>query len=156
MNNDQFARTAKKILFCTDFSANANIAFAYAIEQAQFCRQSELHLLHVVPEPDAQFWNTYLYEAENVDSKAQLDMTQKIRDAYTSRLPDNLNMQVHIRAGIEYEQILELAEKEAIDLIVIGRQGHSRIGRILFGDVTSKIATHATCAVLIVPLTNDK
>ena len=39
-----------------------------------------------------------------------------------------------------------------VDLIVMGRQGQSSIGKVLFGNVTEKITRKAPCAVLVVPL----
>ena len=57
----------KRILFCTDFSDNADRAFAYAIDAAVRRPGCTFYLLHVIPEPDAQFWRTYIYEVEGVD-----------------------------------------------------------------------------------------
>ncbi|MFW6287055.1 MAG: universal stress protein, partial [Candidatus Sumerlaeota bacterium] len=77
----------KNILFCTDFSENADFAFEYAVDVAGRRPGSTLHLLHVIPEPEAQFWQTYLYEVKDVDSKAREEMLQKIDRTYRSRLP---------------------------------------------------------------------
>ncbi|MCA1808102.1 MAG: universal stress protein [Lentisphaerae bacterium] len=38
------------------------------------------------------------------------------------------------------------------DLLVIGRQGRSSLGRVLFGNVTEKVVRKARCAVLVIPL----
>ena len=61
----------QKILFCTDFSENADYAFDFAVDAAVRRPGCTLYLLHVIPETDAQFWKTYLYEVENVDQKAK-------------------------------------------------------------------------------------
>ena len=64
-----------RVLYCTDFSENASRAFAYALEAAALRKGSELHLIHVIPEPDAQFWKSYIYDAEgDVDEKAKKDI----------------------------------------------------------------------------------
>ena len=61
-------------------------------------------------------------------------------------------MRIEIRVGKDYEQILEFAKTKQIDLIVIGRQGHSTIQKALFGNVAEKIVRKAGCAVLVIPL----
>ncbi|HOD52626.1 MAG TPA: universal stress protein, partial [Candidatus Hydrogenedentes bacterium] len=56
----------ERILFCTDFSENAEFAFDYALDASVRRPGSILYIFHVIPEPDAQFWKTYLYEVEDV------------------------------------------------------------------------------------------
>ncbi len=45
--------------------------------------------------------------------------------------------------------IVELAEEEGYDLIVIGNKGRSAINRFLLGSVSSKVVHHAPCNVLL-------
>ena len=77
----------KKILFCTDFSENSDAAFYYALNIAEGNPGSELIILHIIPEPDAQFWKSYIYEVDDVDEKAKSDIDEKIREAYLSQIP---------------------------------------------------------------------
>lgn len=143
--------TYHRILFCTDFSENADTAFDYAVNMARAAPGSALFLLHVIPEPEAQFWKTYLYEVDEVDRKARQDIDAKIDTCYRARLPEGINLEVCIAIGRESSMILEIARDKAADLIVIGRQGRSDIGKVLFGNVTERIARKAECPVLIVP-----
>lgn len=143
----------KRIVFCTDFSENADFAFDFALEQARRSPESTITLLHVVPEADAKFFNTYLYEVDNVDSKARQDMDEKIRAAYVSRVPAGVKMETEIRSGAEADNILECAADKNADLIIIGRQGHSSLGKVFFGAVTEKVVRKSRCPVLVVPLT---
>jgi len=46
--------------------------------------------------------------------------------------------------------IVELAEEEGYDLIVIGNKGRTAVNRFLLGSVTSKVMHHASCNVLLV------
>jgi nucleotide-binding universal stress UspA family protein len=46
--------------------------------------------------------------------------------------------------------IVEEAEKEKVDLIVIGSRGLGRFKRLLLGSVSTGVANHANCAVLVV------
>ena len=68
---------AQRILFCTDFSENANFAFNFAVDAAIRRPGSQLYLLHVVPESEAQFWKSYIYEVEGVDAKPGMTWTNE-------------------------------------------------------------------------------
>ena len=46
--------------------------------------------------------------------------------------------------------IVEIAEEEGYDLIVIGNKGRSAVNRFLLGSVTTKVMHHAPCNVLLV------
>jgi nucleotide-binding universal stress UspA family protein len=110
----------------------------------------------VVPEPDAQFWKTYIYEVDNVDSKAKHDIDAKIQESYLPRVPKGVNLEIAIEVGKDYAKILEFADQKDVDLIIIGRQGRSSFGKVFFGSVTEKVTRKAKCAVLVVPLTYEQ
>lgn len=143
----------KRILFCTDFSENADFAFDFAIDGAMRRPGCTLYLLHVIPEPDAQFWKTYLYEVDQIDDKAKHDIDAKIAETYLPRVPEGLDFRVEMRIGRDYIKILEFAKENDMDLIIIGRHGRSALEKVLFGNVTEKVARKAECAVLVIPLT---
>ncbi len=146
----------RRILFCTDFSENADFAFSFAVDAAGRRPGCELYLLHVIPESDAQFWKTYIYEVEGVDNKAKQDIDERIDKTYRPRLPEGVELKVEIRVGKDHQQILEFAREKQIDLIVLGRHGRRALEKTLFGAVTEKVASRAECAVLVVPLTYRK
>ena len=72
----------------------------------------ELYLLHVIPETDAQFWKTYVYEVEDVDNKAKRDMDQRIQEAYLSRVPEGVNLKIEYRVGKDWQEILDFAQQD--------------------------------------------
>ncbi len=140
---------SRHVLFCTDFSANADGAFALAVEEAARAPDSRLTLLHVLPEPEAQFWKSYIYEVENVDAKARADIDRKLEADYRPQVPEGLDFQTCFRTGNPAQTILDVAREESVDLVVLGRQGH---GSVFYGNVASRVARHADCPVLIVPM----
>ncbi len=142
----------QRILFCTDFSPNADFAFDMALDSAQRRPESILYLLHVIPEADAQFWKSYLYEIDDVDEKARKDIDTRIAQVYRPRIPEGVHFEAEVRSGRDYQVILDFAREKNIDLIIMGRQGHSQLEKVLFGNVTEKVARKADCAVLIIPL----
>lgn len=142
----------RKILFCTDFSENADFAFDFAVDAAIRNVGCTLYLLHVIPEPEAQFWKGYIYEVGDMDAKARADIDQAIDTGYRPRVPAGVTFQVEMRIGEAARMILDFAEQEGIDLIILGRQGRGAITQWLLGNVTGKVARKATCPVLVVPM----
>ena len=100
----------RKILFCTDFSDNADFAFDFAVDAAIRNTGCALCLLHVIPEPDAQFWKGYIYEVGDMDAKARADIDAKIDSVYRPRVPADLPFRVEMRVGAAAKTILEFAE----------------------------------------------
>jgi nucleotide-binding universal stress UspA family protein len=146
----------KRILFCTDFSESADAAFEFALDAAIRRPGSTLYLLHVIQEPEAQFWKSYMAEVDNVDAEAKKAIDAKVAAAYLARVPAGLDLKLEFRIGPDAATILEFARTERIDVIILGRHGHSRVGQALFGSVAEKIVRKAECAVLVVPLSYAK
>jgi nucleotide-binding universal stress UspA family protein len=53
--------------------------------------------------------------------------------------------------GDPAELIVAAAESEAADMIVIGTHGRGRIGRLVLGSTSARVAEEARCQVVIVP-----
>jgi nucleotide-binding universal stress UspA family protein len=53
--------------------------------------------------------------------------------------------------GEIFERVVDLAEAENCDLIIMGRRGMSRIERTLVGSVTARVIGHSQRDVLVVP-----
>jgi nucleotide-binding universal stress UspA family protein len=155
-NHNTLKTIFQRILFCTDLSENADFAFAFALDAARRRPGSELYILHVIPETEAQFWKTYVYEVEDVDNKAKRDLDERMQKIYLSDLPAGVNVKVEYRIGKDWQEILDFSRHKQIDLIVMGRQGSSALQKALFGNVTEKVVRKADCAVLVVPLTYQK
>jgi nucleotide-binding universal stress UspA family protein len=56
----------------------------------------------------------------------------------------------YARPGDPAEAILEVAEEQRADLIVVGSKGMHSNRRFLLGSVPDKVSHHASCSVLIV------
>jgi nucleotide-binding universal stress UspA family protein len=141
-----------RILFCTDFSESADAAFEFALDAVVHRPGATLCLLHVIHEPEAQFWKSYLYEVDNVDADARRAIEARLTTTYLARVPAGVECRVEFRVGPDAATILEFAAAERMDLIVLGRHGHGGVGQALFGSVAEKVVRKAHAAVLVVPL----
>ena len=57
---------------------------------------------------------------------------------------------VHVLRGDPADAILDVAEEQGSDLIVVGNKGMTGAKRFLLGSVPNKVSHHAPCSVLII------
>ena len=61
-----------------------------------------------------------------------------------------LAVRTYAREGDPADAILDVAEEQGADLIVVGNKGMTGARRFLLGSVPNRISHHAPCSVLIV------
>ncbi len=54
---------------------------------------------------------------------------------------------------LKIDKILEVAEQEGVDLIIVGNKGMTGAKRFLLGSVPNKVSHHAPCSVMIIRTT---
>ena len=81
------------------------------------------------------------------------------RDAKRSKRPPTalreagVDVETHAREGDPADAILDVAEEENADLIVVGNKGMTGAKRFLLGSVPNKVSHHAPCSVMIIRTT---
>jgi nucleotide-binding universal stress UspA family protein len=119
---------------------------------------SEIIFLYVVVSP-------YHYEYANLTgivTPKQIDMIiqnakeeakdwlNKTEDMVKKENPDvKLFTKVIVTEIAVYGEIIQYAEQENIDLIVIGTRGRSGVKKLLLGSTASGVVTYANCPVLV-------
>ena len=58
---------------------------------------------------------------------------------------------LELEAGAIAETIMDAAQGEDANMIVMGKRGLSRLSGLLVGSVSQKVVSAATCAVIVVP-----
>src|ERR1043165_3280612 len=130
--------TFKRILFPTDFSQNANHALLHAVRLADF-NKGEVIVQHVVNNYFDKYphWAT-LFDVHELQKHMDIfgaeEMT-KILEPYAG----NVSIRRVISKGKPADEIVELAEKELVDLIVMGSAN---------GVITNKVIRSTTRPVL--------
>jgi nucleotide-binding universal stress UspA family protein len=94
--------------------------------------------------PDDVQWQ--VTPREDVDSMLD-DAVEVVTDAGVK------DVHKHAREGDPADAILDVAEEQGADLIVVGNKGMSGAKRFLLGSVPNKVSHHAPCSVLIVRTT---
>jgi nucleotide-binding universal stress UspA family protein len=64
-----------------------------------------------------------------------------------------VEVSAYARQGDAADAILDVAEEQAADVIVVGNKGMTGAKRVLLGSVPNKISHHAPCSVMIIRTT---
>lgn len=132
------------ILFATDFSEGSKKALPYALGFAQES-QARLTLIHVIGEGSVTAM--YLHDQLMKQSRAQLDAMVPAQGV-------SFPLDLEVVSGYPVEEILHFAQKNQVDLIVLGVHKASRFGAHtsahLPWTIASTVVCHAKCPVLTV------
>lgn len=134
-----------KILVPLDGSEIAEQAIERAVDVARQY-QAELHFVRAFSMPiiaPSACAAVDLNEIKAAQNKA-------VREYLNSHAVDELDCYFHALEGDAGESILNLADNENYDLIVLTTHGRSGISRWIFGSIAEKIVRHANCPVMTV------
>lgn len=141
----------KKILVPTDGSQLAHAAAEFAADLAKVHGAAITGLFVIDPFPyigigDASAVGLQAYMA---DAQASAERSLgDIRQCCEARgVPFDADT---IERNATYEGILETAQAEACDLIVMGSHGRKGVQALILGSVAQKVLTHAKVPVLII------
>ncbi len=133
----------KKILVGTDGFGPASKAVARAAALAEDSG-AELIVVHVARPPEAPPSSPLRDAASRPGADAGRGILQDVQKKYGERITIHPVM----REGEPAEVLLDVAEEESVDLVVVGNRGMSK--RFSLGVVPNQISHHAPCHVLIV------
>ena len=131
-----------KILFPTDFSHTGDAALGYATALAKATGASLL-IVHV-EEPPMAYGGGEMYYGVTEPDYAELErMLQQIKPSDPS-----VPCQRRLAPGEPARPIVEIAQEEGVDLIVLGTHGRTGLRRLLMGSIAEAVVRRATCPVL--------
>jgi nucleotide-binding universal stress UspA family protein len=147
-----------KILVAIDGSEQSMHAADYAIAMAKKEDNSKIIALHVLFSQTGYVYSTTMFGLITPSSinKIQEDTkheAQQWLDKIKEKISENdieLITEVVVSPTSVVGEIVDYAEHENVDLIVIGSRGRSGFKRLLLGSTASGVVTYATCPVLVV------
>lgn len=154
MNDSIFS----KILVPVDGSINSMKAIDYAVNVAEKYK-SEIIALHVLysqtgfafhKETVAGTITSSSLNDLNLEAKQEAEKWFKEINKRAEKMNVQVKTEVVFTVISIIEGILTYAEKENIDLIIIGSKGKSGWKKLIVGSVASGISTYAHCPILIV------
>jgi nucleotide-binding universal stress UspA family protein len=81
------------------------------------------------------------------------DVEATLSDASEAINEAGVKVETFAREGDPADAILDVAEEQGADLIVVGNKGMTGAKRFLLGSVPNKVSHHAPCSVLIIRTT---
>ena len=84
---------------------------------------------------------------------AREDVEATLREAEERIKDAGVEVETFARQGDPADAILDVAEEQDADLIVVGNKGMSGAKRFLLGSVPNKVSHHAPCSVMIIRTT---
>lgn len=140
----------KKILFATDYSEASQHALQYGSWLAK-CTAGRLYIVHVSerePYPVGE-----LFDEEPKPNTEEIDRLKSV-------VPEDASVpyEHHVLYGEPgsaevtkpAKVIVDFANKENVEMIVLGTHGRSGFGRMLMGSVAESVVRHAHCPVITV------
>lgn len=141
----------KKILLPTDGSDTSLEALRYT---SSFAKEYNVTVcLMTVVETHHSIYDVYADEIalDLQESKIASLVNKRLDDTEKKARELGIENIVKIaRFGIPYQEIVNIANEEGVDLIVMGTHGRSGIAHFLIGSVTEKVIRTAPCPVLVV------
>jgi nucleotide-binding universal stress UspA family protein len=138
----------RRILVPIDFSKYSQNALTYAVALAEKF-DAELYLLHVVQNLAVFFPDILAVSAPSTE-----ELNQSVRRALDRVIQEsrmgNLKVHTEVRQGTPFYEIINYAQENTIDLIVMGTHGRTGLVHVLMGSVTEKVVRKSPCPVLTV------
>ena len=141
--------TIKKILAPTDLSELSCIGLRHALEMGRL-RGTEVIVYHVIDLADQ-----WAKPEHSGPVREMLECHKQSLDKFLrEKFPDEMNL-TEVRQLVEFggavDNIIEKAEAEEVDRIVMSSHGRTGIDHMLIGSVSEKVIARASCPVLIMP-----
>ena len=132
-----------RILACTDFSEDSDLALIYAFSAASEY-DAELTLLHVLEKAPRQ--------ARTDEEIAEA--TERLDKVVPPAGLKALKIKTAVRIGKPYQQIIQFAQEAQIDMVTMGVRGRGALDIAVFGSTTYRVMQLGPCPVLTVGETN--
>ncbi|MDQ6605839.1 MAG: universal stress protein [Actinomycetota bacterium] len=144
------------IVVGTDGSDTAKTAVRYAIDLARELGARLQIVSAYEPVADQRLRNDRLDAPEDLQWMINLreDVLAQLEEAKEdATIAGVTKVETFARQGDAADAILDVAEEQRSDLIVVGNRGMTGAKRFLLGSVPNKVSHHAPCSVLIVRTT---
>ena len=143
----------EKVLFCTDFSEVSDCAFIYAFGIAKR-DQAVLYILHVIPPVSLPYVaDAYMTreQLQKIEADKQKGLEKMFDDKYLNYIKDKAKVKIVMKSGREDDEIIDFAQKEKMDLLVIGTKGKTGIEHTFLGSVAEKVIRRSPIPVFVIP-----
>jgi nucleotide-binding universal stress UspA family protein len=144
-----------RIVVGTDGSETAKRAVQEATELAKHTGASLDIVSAFEPVPSSRLREERLQAPSDIEHAVNPheDVNAILAEAEGDVTGSGVAVRTFARQGEPADAILDVAEEENADLIVVGNKGMTGAKRFLLGSVPNKVSHHAPCSVLIIRTT---
>ena len=140
----------RHILAPTDFSEYSKQAVASALELAKKfgAKLSILHIVELPPYPVEGYVPPSLTPTflEDLERQASQELAQVVPEAESA----GVEVARLVAVGSPYRKIIDMAEAEQVDLIVMATAGRTGFSRLVMGSIAERVVRTASCPVLTI------
>ena len=139
----------KNILVPIDFSPLSLKALDFSLKLAKVAR-AKVFILNtfVTPYEFASRLDIVLNSYKKDSEKRIKELMENLKSKKDS---EGLEIEPHIEVGEVVTVVEKFVKDKAINLVVMGRKGHSGIKKTLIGSNTAELLKHCSCPVLAIP-----
>ncbi|HME42977.1 MAG TPA: universal stress protein [Syntrophorhabdales bacterium] len=160
----------KKILYATDLSKNSSYAFYFAADMARK-HDAKIVILHCIGAvPPSVYMEAGFTDIERVMQKAKEQEKKEDIAEIKNGVDDfcrsvesqigppcvSLVSDIVVKAGYPVEEILNTADAQGCDVIVLGTHGKGLLRQAFLGSVARSVLERTRKPVFIVPLPSEK
>ena len=123
----------------------------YSVKIAKYARgiaedlKAKLVFVNVINKRDINaIKQAFVYHSENMSvddyiSKLKRERAEKMEKLMQQTSCINITLKVVIRTGIPFIELINSAEEEQVDIVIMGAKGRSDLAEILFGSTAEKM-----------------
>jgi nucleotide-binding universal stress UspA family protein len=142
--------TVNRILLARDFSDVSDQALRYAVDLARRF-DATLHLLYAEVLHKDPFGADTAGAGDTLSAQIRERLAQDVDQMPLVKRYPELDTVIDVRRDVAAAPaIMEYAEDEGVDLIVMGTHGRRGVGRFVLGSVAEEVVRQAPCSVMTV------
>ncbi len=139
----------RKILFPTDFSHHNDAALKFASTLAAEAG-AVMYIVHVdeLQDLNAAMGEAGYLLAASLGPEGRPEVRERLKKIVPTS--ESVKYEHCYLRGTAVPEILDFAEREEVDLIVMASHGRTGLSRLLMGSIAEGVMRRATCPVLVV------
>ncbi|MDI3537201.1 MAG: hypothetical protein PWP30_1683 [Eubacteriaceae bacterium] len=146
---DETPKLLDHVLYATDFSDNARVAYAYVKEMIR-CGVKKITLMHVL---DKDVINPYLLDQAENFKRIDQERLEELKEELLAL--GDIDISIELPLGSPTGEILKTIDQKGVSLVVMGSQGRGFLEQVFLGSVSHNIARHANVSVLLIPANRE-
>jgi nucleotide-binding universal stress UspA family protein len=142
----------RKIMVAYDFSDYSKEALVFAAGLAVEL-QSDLMIVNVINQRDVEAVRraeieSIGFSADQFIQDRKNDRFEQINQAVKEICAKNLSVEITIKTGVPFREMIQAVKDNGVDLVVMGRKGRTNLAGILFGATAEKMFRHCPVPLL--------